>query len=1359
LICGFVFRLNPSGNALVYSTYVSACEGIAVAVDAAKSAYVTGSVNELGGPSSVFQTTPGAYKTIATAIDGFVEKYAADGSVQYATLLGLNPGGANAIIVDAQGFAYVAGTTGTLSAFQGVAGARSVTSTTGVFVAQLGTAGTTLPWAAILGGSGSDTPHAIARDTSGVLYVAGETTSTDLPVTAGVIQTVAHGHSDGFVASVSADGSAFGFVTYLGGSADDQIYAMALTSGGQIVVAGDTLSPDFPVTGAIQPLLGGNRASLYATTNSGGNWTAEGIGLPSSVNVLSVDPTNSAIVVAATGEGLFRTTNGGVSWSEVDTPGGGFFGGPPPGSNYTGLSRSLANSAVLYALRSDSSVSISSDSGATWTVPGLFESEGAYAMVYIVASPTEQNEFLGITWEGGVCGGNASCSLPPIATLSFPPTASPDGSIYIGMISASGLWGIGRSTDNGATWNFLPGSPSGQSIYGPPISVCTVNPAVLYAGDYYYFDRSSDTGLTWTTLSLVTFPLEFSVAPSNCQVVYVIASPFGLELSTDSGGTWSSATGDLTASTFNALAVDPTNPAHAWVVANVYADGFVAKISNDGKTLLWSTFYGGSNTEDVHGVVVDGSGNAWIGGSTLSIDLPLTTGLPQATGPYQSVLMLAEISDATAACSYYLTPGSALSYGAGIINFALTAPSGCAWTATPTSTWITTVNPSAGTASAPIAAVVSANNTTATRTGTITLGNQSFTITQVSSGCQYSVDNSSFVLPARGGQVTVNLTAGPGCPWSVVPGSLAVVSGASGTGNGPVTLSAPANSGMDAVSYTANVGPTPVKVTVAEDCTYSLSPLTFDGSLTNFIVALTPSNAACIWSVSTTSAWLTVSGSSGTGSENISLDAASTNRTGAPRTANITVGSQTFTLVQNVDTLPQYTLTVLVQPPGAGTAGPNVTADAGSSPCMYATANSGWVFANWSGAGLAYPASSYTTACITLNNDVTATANFVSTSALYFVPMTPCRVADTRYANGAFGSPSLAAGSTRSFVIPNGTNCGVPTTAAAYSLNVTVVPQGTLDYLTVWPGGATQPVVSTLNSVDGRIKANAAIIPAGAGGAVSVYATNTTDLILDIDGYFLPFGSNSSALAFYPLTPCRIADTRYSSFGSLGPPSLTAGQSRSFNVLSSACNVPSTAQAYSLNLTVVPPGTSRVNYITTYPTGATMPLASTLNDMTGTIVANAAIVPAGTSGAVSVYSYSATDLIIDINGYFAPPGAGGLSLYNLTPCRVLDSRLPSGTPPFTGEKDANVTGSACAAPVTAQAYVFNATVVPPGPMNYLTLWAQGGTQPVVSTLNALDGAITSNMALVPTTNGSISSYVYVPSTAYLILDLFGYFAP
>ena len=87
----------------------------------------------------------------------------------------------------------------------------------------------------------------------------------------------------------------------------------------------------------------------------------------------------------------------------------------------------------------------------------------------------------------------------------------------------------------------------------------------------------------------------------------------------------------------------------------------------------------------------------------------------------------------------------------------------------------------------------------------------------------------------------------------------------------------------------------------------------------------------------------------------------------------------------------------------------------------------------------------------------------------------------------------------------------------------------------------------------------------------------------------------------------------------------------------------------------------------------------------------------------------------------------------------------------------NVVGSACEPPSGASAYILNATVVPPGPMPYLTLWADGQKQPVVSTLNAYDGAITSNMAIVPTDNGSIDAYA--AGLTQLLLDISGYFAP
>jgi hypothetical protein len=169
------------------------------------------------------------------------------------------------------------------------------------------------------------------------------------------------------------------------------------------------------------------------------------------------------------------------------------------------------------------------------------------------------------------------------------------------------------------------------------------------------------------------------------------------------------------------------------------------------------------------------------------------------------------------------------------------------------------------------------------------------------------------------------------------------------------------------------------------------------------------------------------------------------------------------------------------------------------------------------------------------------------------------------------------------------------------------------------------------------------------------------------------------------------------------------------------------------------------------------PVVASLNATTGAVTANAVIVGAGTSGSVDVFALSATDLVIDITGYFAPPGAGGLSLYNVAPCRVLDTRLPAGSLPFSGTRDVNVGASPCGTPAAAQAYVFSATVVPPAPLGFLTMWPQGQARPLTATLNAGDGAVTSNMAIIPTVNGSVSAFAL--SSTHLVLDVFGYFAP
>jgi len=408
------------------------------------------------------------------------------------------------------------------------------------------------------------------------------------------------------------------------------------------------------------------------------------------------------------------------------------------------------------------------------------------------------------------------------------------------------------------------------------------------------------------------------------------------------------------------------------------------------------------------------------------------------------------------------------------------------------------------------------------------------------------------------------------------------------------------------------------------------------------------------------------------------------------------------------------------------------------------------------GSSVAVSADGHTIAVGARGNDGGAGATWVYTaSGSLFVPMPPCRVVDTRDNTKptGFGSPFISGGTSRSFVIPSGP-CGIPATAQAYSLNVTVVPHGELGYLTVWPTGQSLPLASTLNSLDGEVKANAAIVPAGSGGAISVYATNDTDLVLDINGYFVP-NTVSNGLGFYPITPCRLVDTRPGAPSTIITGALTGGTSTTLPILSSSCNVPATAQAYSLNFTIVPPGP--VAYLTVYPTGESLPIVSTLNDPTGAVQANAAIAPAGTGGSIEALVTQTTNLVVDINGYFAPAGEGALSLYALPPCRVLDTRNPPGSPPFVGAINVNVIGAGCGGTSAAQAYVFNATVVPDGFLGYLTLWPEGSAQPLASTLNAYDGDITSNMAIVPTSNTEISAFA--TSNTYLILDIFGYFAP
>lgn len=130
-------------------------------------------------------------------------------------------------------------------------------------------------------------------------------------------------------------------------------------------------------------------------------------------------------------------------------------------------------------------------------------------------------------------------------------------------------------------------------------------------------------------------------------------------------------------------------------------------------------------------------------------------------------------------------------------------------------------------------------------------------------------------------------------------------------------------------------------------------------------------------------------------------------------------------------------------------------------------------------------------------------SNAVPSNPSDFITVVPCRVVDTRNPNSPYGGPKLVGGVSRTFNIPGGPCTGIPTSAAAFSLNFTVVnvvaPDG---FLTPYPTGAARPLVSALNFTVGQIIGNSAIVPAGSGGSIDVYVNISTDLIIDINGYF-----------------------------------------------------------------------------------------------------------------------------------------------------------------------------------------------------------------------------------------------------------------
>jgi hypothetical protein len=263
---------------LSYSTYLGGSDmdyANGIAVDPSGNAYVTGYTASIDFPLvTPAQSSPGGgtctdgVATIA-CFDAFVTKLNPAGTgLVYSTYLGgSGQDYGTRIALDASGDAYVTGYTN--STDFPVQNALQSENAGGfdVFVAELSADGASLIYSTYWGGSGDDIGTGVAVDSSGNAYISGYTASPDFPVTSGALQAnYGGGDHDGFVVKVSLRGAELGYSTFLGGSADDYAYGVAVDSAGDAYVTGATNSPNFPTVNAFQPNYAGGLCAVAPNT-------------------------------------------------------------------------------------------------------------------------------------------------------------------------------------------------------------------------------------------------------------------------------------------------------------------------------------------------------------------------------------------------------------------------------------------------------------------------------------------------------------------------------------------------------------------------------------------------------------------------------------------------------------------------------------------------------------------------------------------------------------------------------------------------------------------------------------------------------------------------------------------------------------------------------------------------------------------------------------------------------------------------------------------------------------------------------------------------------------------------------------
>jgi uncharacterized repeat protein (TIGR01451 family) len=507
-----------------------------------------------------------------------------------------------AVAVDSAGSAYVVGSTASTN-FPGPSPLQdSKRDLLDAFVLKLSPDGRSLVYATYLGGNGDDTATGIAVDSAGNAYLTGRTGSSSFPATAGAFQETKDGGVDAFVAKLNPVGSALLYATYLGGGGHDQAFSVAVDAAGAAYVVGRTESFNF--TGFPAATRSGSPA--FRSTDGGASWATSSDGMtPLAVFDLAAAAGAPGVVYAATGLGVYKSTDGGVSWQLT---------GQARTSTAPALARAVAvdpsNPNVIYVGTDGGPGIYKSADGGT-----VYEEKGSGLQVNFVRSLAVNPSTPSIVYAGTIFGiykstnggdtwvemrGGISGSSPAVTKVVIDPN-NPQV-IYLTSTNR----GVLKSTDGGANWTAA-GNGLSVLVGGQPF-VPTVN-------------------------ALLADP----AAPSN---IYAGTNSFGVFRSTDGGANWEVSNVGLATRTILALSPSTGGAGALLAGASTGADGFVAKFNPTGAQVGYLRLLGGSDNDEARGVAVGAGGSAYIAGTTSSEDFPTAAAIQPAYGGFTDAFVV-----------------------------------------------------------------------------------------------------------------------------------------------------------------------------------------------------------------------------------------------------------------------------------------------------------------------------------------------------------------------------------------------------------------------------------------------------------------------------------------------------------------------------------------------------------------------------------------------------------------------------------------------------------------------------------------------------------------------------------------------